>query len=203
MQGIDISHYQGKINWKNTKTQGIRFVYMKATQGINFQDKRFIYNWRETKKNKIPRGAYHFFDLCAKGILQAKNFIRTVPKDNEMLPPVVDLELFKNCNTPPERKDFLKELQDFVDKLETHYNKKPMLYVIWDLYEKYLTGEMKDYPLWISDPWEHTEPALPEKRDWILWQYTYEGRVKGISGYVDWNYFNGNETEFEKWINQN
>ena len=76
-----------------------------------------------------------------------------------------------------------------------------MLYVIWDVYEKYLTGEMQDYPLWISDPWEHEEPALPEKKEWVLWQYTYEGRVKGISGYVDWNYFNGDEVEFENWIN--
>ena len=103
IKGIDISHYQGKINWKNIQEQGIRFVYMKATQGINFQDKRFRYNWHETKKNKIPRGAYHFFDLCGKGISQAKNFIRTVPTDNSMLPPVVDLELFKNCINPPER----------------------------------------------------------------------------------------------------
>lgn len=201
IKGIDISHYQGKINWKSIPAQGIRFVYIKATQGINFQDKRFIYNWRESKKNKIPHGAYHFFDLCASGKMQAANFIRTVPGDNFMLPPVIDLELFKNCNNPPERKEFLHELKEFVQKIESHYHKKPMLYVIWDVYEKYLTGEMIDYPLWISDPWNHTEPALPEKRDWVLWQYTYEGRVKGISGYVDWNYFNGNEIEFKKWVN--
>ncbi|MDX1957446.1 MAG: GH25 family lysozyme [Leptospiraceae bacterium] len=202
IQGIDVSHYQGKINWKNIKPQGIRFVYMKATQGISFQDKRFHYNWQEAKKYKIPYGAYHFFDLCKKASSQAKNFIRTVAKDNKMLPPVVDLELFKNCANPPEREEFLKELQIFVDKLEAHYKKRPMLYVIWDVFEKYLIGEMKDYSLWISDPWKHTEPAIPEKRDWVLWQYTYEGKVKGISGHVDWNYFNGDETEFTHWINQ-
>ena len=82
-----------------------------------------------------------------------------------MLPPVVDLELFKNCNNPPERKEFLVELKEFVNNLQAWYHKKPMLYVIWDVYEKYLTGEMKDYPLWISDPWEHEEPALPKRKN--------------------------------------
>ena len=202
IQGIDISHYQGKINWKNISAQEIRFVYMKATQGINFQDKQFQYNWKETKKYKIPRGAYHFFDLCASGQLQAKNFIRTVPLDDSMLPPVVDLELFKNCITPPTKEKFLVELKIFTIELEARYKKKPMLYVIWDVYEKYLIGEMKDHPLWISDPWNSDEPALPEKKEWILWQYDYEGKVKGISGYVDWNYFYGGENEFEKWTKQ-
>jgi lysozyme len=203
IKGIDISHYQGKINWRNISAQGIRFVYIKASQGINFQDKRFQYNWTETKKNKIPRGAYHFFDLCASGKLQAKNFIRTVSIDDSMLPPVVDLELFKNCIYPPSKEKFLIELKLFTGQLEARYKKKPMLYIIWNVYEKYLIGEMKDHPLWISDPWKHEEPALPEKKEWILWQYTYEGRVKGISGYVDWNYFYAGENEFEKWINNN
>lgn len=198
--GIDISHYQGKIDWKKAKGTGLRFAYIKATEGTDFVDNRFQRNWKETKKLGVPRGAYHFYRLCKDAKKQAANFIKNVPKELSSLPPVIDLELHKNCNKPPSREFFRKELKIFSDALEREYDKKPILYVIWDFYEKYLTGEVSDYQLWISDPWGHEEPVLPEVRKWTLWQYDYKGKLSGISGDVDLNFFNGDEEQFQKFL---
>lgn len=198
--GIDVSHYQGKIDWKKAKSSGFRFAYLKATEGTDLADSRFQRNWKETKKLGIPRGAYHFYRLCKDAKKQASNFIKNVPKESASLPPVIDLELHKNCNKPPSRENFLKDLKIFSKALEREYEKKPILYVIWDFYEKYLTGEVRDYQLWISDPWGHEEPVLPEVRKWTIWQYDYKGKLPGISGDVDLNFFNGEEEQFQKFL---
>lgn len=198
--GIDVSHYQGKIDWKKTKGSGLRFAYIKATEGTDFVDSRFERNWKDAKRLGVPRGAYHFYRLCKDAKKQAANFIRTVPAEFSSLPPVIDLELHKNCSKPPNRDAFLRDLKKFSKLLEKEYEKKPILYVIWDFYEKYLIGEVNDFSLWISDPWGHEEPVLPEVRKWTLWQYDYKGRLKGISGDVDLNFFNGDEEQFQKFL---
>ncbi|HEY3406411.1 MAG TPA: GH25 family lysozyme [Ohtaekwangia sp.] len=95
--GIDISHHQGKINWKQLSTEDVSFIIMKATEGVDYKDPLFDSNWSASKSAGYKTGAYHFYRVCRDGKEQAENFIRTVPNLPENIAPTIDLEFGGNC----------------------------------------------------------------------------------------------------------
>ncbi|MEM1008274.1 MAG: GH25 family lysozyme, partial [Myxococcota bacterium] len=99
IRGIDVSHHQGRIRWSKIKSQEIRFAYLKATEGKDFIDRRFLENWRLARRAKIITGAYHFFTFCSSGKAQAEHFWSFLPKGQKMLIPAVDVEFGGNCRT--------------------------------------------------------------------------------------------------------
>ncbi|WP_419873938.1 glycoside hydrolase family 25 protein [Candidatus Pristimantibacillus sp. PTI5] len=79
VKGLDVSHYQGYVDWKTvTETEKYQFVYMKATEGNDFTDDTFMQNWEGAKENGILTGAYHFFSARSTGEQQADHFISVV-----------------------------------------------------------------------------------------------------------------------------
>ena len=92
IQGIDVSKYQGKIDWASVRSAGTHFAFIKATEGGSLVDERFIENWHGAKQAGVARGAYHFMFWCRSADEQAAWFKRTVPNDPDALPPVLDLE---------------------------------------------------------------------------------------------------------------
>ena len=98
IKGIDVSAYQGDIDWNILSKQGIDFVFIKATEGSSYVDEMFKKNYENALKTDLKIGAYHFFSYDSNGEKQADNFIRNVPKVEKMLPPVVDIE-FMEINT--------------------------------------------------------------------------------------------------------
>lgn len=196
--GIDISHHQGSIDWDELGTdKRVEFVFMKATEGGDFKDRRFKENWNAAKKHHLRYGAYHFWSFCRTGEIQAQNFINTVPLDSKALPPVVDLEFLGSCTKRPPLQEAIHEIQIFLNTLEQHYHKKPILYTTYDFYDVYLKEALLDYNLWIRDV--EQEPQLPKHRTWTFWQFSNTGFRKGISGRVDLNAFAGNRQEFENY----
>lgn len=197
IQGIDISHHQGAIDWQALKQEGkVQFVFMKATEGGDFKDTKFQYNWSAAKKVGIRRGAYHFYSFCKSGAEQAANFIASVPIDNKALPPVVDLEFLGSCKKRPPIREAIKEIQVFLDLLEKRYGKRPTLYTTYAFYDIYLKQELTNYDLWIRDT--QKEPLL-ENRPWTFWQFSNRGTRKGIKGNVDLNVFNGSLQLFNQY----
>ncbi len=194
VQGLDVSHHQGKIDWEKVKNTGFKFVFIKATEGGSFVDPRFRYNRENAGKNGLIVGAYHYFTFRKTGAEQAKNFIATVPYDNTSLPPVVDLEFMGNSGNRLTRQALHRELSDFIGIVEKKYRKRPVLYSTYEFYDYYLAGAFKDHPLWIRDIFKR--PGLIDKRNWTFWQYANRARVDGIPNYVDLNVFNGNEEKF-------
>ena len=91
--GIDVSAHQGEIEWEQVAEDGIKFAYIKATEGQGWVDEWFAENWAGAARVGIDRGVYHFFTLCAAGDEQARNFLRVAPPDDDALPPAIDLEL--------------------------------------------------------------------------------------------------------------
>ena len=93
--GIDVSHYQKKIDWekvsKNTNPK-IQFVYIKASEGVTWKDKRFKYNYKNAKSNNLRVGVYHFFSPSTLGKNQFKEFKTIYPKDENDLPVMIDCE---------------------------------------------------------------------------------------------------------------
>lgn len=88
-----------------------------------------------------------------------------------------------------------KELLTLAALLEEHYGKKPILYVTYDTYNKYIKNDFMEFDLWIRDVLKY--PSLGN-RNWTIWQFNNRGRIKGIDAYVDINVFNGNIQEFKK-----
>ena len=173
-------------------------MYIKATEGGDFKDRRFKANWQAAAEIGLVRGAYHFFTFCKSGKEQAKNFISSVPVERDMLPPVLDIEYGGNCKARPEREELLREVQDFINEVRPVYNIQPILYVTEDIYETYLAEQRSDMLIWMRDI--YFEPQLNEGKTWLIWQYANRGRVRGIRGPVDLNVFNGDYKKFTQYL---
>jgi len=151
IHGIDVSYYQGKIDWKRGKAMKdddvqVNFAFIKATEGLFNVDPYFQRNWREAPKAGVICGAYHFFRPKKSGEWQAKFFLQTVHFEAGDLPPVVDIE---ELNGVPAAKMRI-ELQVFLTHIERKTKVKPIIYTGLSFYKDYLQGHFDEYPLWIA-----------------------------------------------------
>ena len=194
LKGIDVSNHQGEINWKALPHDKINYIFIKATEGTTYTDPFFKYNWQNASKYNFLKGAYHFFSVNDSGTDQAKAFIAQVPKEKNILPPVIDLELIgKN------RKKIIIEIKAFINKIEEYYGVKPIFYINKNTFHEYIKGVFNNYIIWYSD--YTTVPALNESI-WTFWQYTESGLIEGIKGPVDFNIFRGNKQDLESIVIQ-
>ncbi|MDO4545553.1 MAG: GH25 family lysozyme [Bacillota bacterium] len=201
VKGVDVSNYQKVIDWEGLESEGIRFAFIKATEGSSHVDKRFEYNWDEAHKTGMKVGAYHFMSYDTSGEGQAANYIETVDKKWGMLPPVVDVEFYgEYTENHPTKKRMYRVLNVMLEELEDEYGKKPLIYTNGYIYENYISGKYDDYPIWISD---HDIPKkLSDGREWTFCQYTFTERSQYVAGgekNLDMNVFNGSEWEFRKY----
>lgn len=195
IKGFDVSRHQGQITWKNIKTSQYQFVFIKATEGGDYQDPMFVENWKNAHQTKLIVGAYHYFRNCKSGEEQAKNYIATVPLNSNSLPPVIDLEFQWNC--PLVTADQLqKEIQAMAMYLESYYGKRPILYTTPNYYKHYIVGYLSKYPIWFQD--FKQKPSHTDPRPWLFWQYSQKGKISGIQGIVDFNLFRGTLTELQQ-----
>lgn len=201
VKGVDVSSYQGEIEWGQFQKQGVKFAFIKATEGSTFVDKYFGENWKGAENTNLRIGAYHFFSYDSEGKTQAQNFIKTVPINKQALPPVIDVEFYGDKGkNPPNRSQVEKELHTMVKMLEEHYGKQVILYTTKKAYDLYIKNSFEQCDIWIRDVF--TKPSLSDKRTWTFWQYTDRERLDGYSGeekFIDVNVFNGNEREFEEY----
>ena len=102
VKGIDVSAYQGEIDWEVLAKQDILFAYIKATEGSSYVDEYFNTNFENANKTNLKVGAYHFFSYDSSGLAQAENFINTAEKRDDSMPPVIDIEFYgdKETNLP-------------------------------------------------------------------------------------------------------
>lgn len=202
VKGIDVSSYQGEIDFEELSSEKISFVFIKATEGSSLVDNRFAYNFEQAQKTPLAVGAYHFFSYDSKGETQAQNFIDTVQPFEGMLPPVIDLEFYGDKEkNPPKREDVRRELNIMLEILEEHYGQKPIIYATEKSYELYLSGDYEEYDIWIRNV--ITKPKISDNRDWTFWQYTNREKLKGYNGdekYIDMNVFGGNAQEFHAYL---
>lgn len=203
VRGVDVSAYQGEIDWDVLEKQEIDFAFVKATEGSSFVDRRFIQNYEEARKTDLRIGAYHFFSFDSSGKTQAENFIKNVPVDDEMLPPVVDFEFYgdKEKNLP-DKEEARQELRVLLKILTQEYGKKPVIYSTMKAYNRYIAGDFKEYDIWIRDVLR--KPSLKDKREWTFWQYTSHEVLKGYHGdekFIDMNVFHGTKSEFQAYGN--
>lgn len=201
VQGFDVSHHQKDIQWQKISPQKYRFVYLKATEGGDFKDSKFQDNWLKARERGLNVGAYHFYRLCRDGKVQAENFIATVPKKADALPPVIDLEYDSKCINQYSKEQLLAEIQIIHDAFKQHYNKQPIFYTSKAFYNIVLAGSFKEVPLWIRE--YHGLPDLKDQPKWHFWQHTQKGQISGISTNVDLNVFSGSEQDWLRFLEKN
>lgn len=201
IRGVDVSHYQGEIDWKVLSGQGIDFAYIKATEGSSHTDPEFMKNWMGAQAVNLKAGAYHFFSFDSQANDQLLHFIQTVPDSDQMLPPAVDFEFYgdKKVN-PPDKREAVEQLKILLEGLEAYYEVRPVLYATEDSWQMYLQEGFEDYPLWIRNVIR--KPQIDP--EWLFWQFTNRERLKGYEGqekFIDMNVFAGDREEWEAWAN--
>ncbi|WP_294819395.1 glycoside hydrolase family 25 protein [uncultured Flavobacterium sp.] len=194
--GIDVSHYQGEIEWDSLMAGKaefpLQFVFIRATAGKDGLDSEFKKNWAGAKKAGLMRGAYHYYRPDENSIEQAETFIKRVKLDKGDLPPVLDIEKIPAGQSMDSLKSGLKK---WLSKVEAHYGIKPILYSGESFYTDFLVKEFEGYSLWIAN---YSFFADEIKKEWLFWQFTDKGSVGGIEGNVDVNIYNGNLDSLHK-----
>jgi lysozyme len=196
IHGIDVSRYQEKINWKEIAgfksgkdSVGITFAFVKATEGQSWLDKYFFYNWAETKKHNIIRGAYHYYKPNVNSAIQAANFIKHVKLHTGDLPPVLDIEEVGKYGSD----NMKKGIKNWLKIIEKHYGVKPIIYTNAGFYKKYMSGkEFQGYHIWIA---HYTKSTPNVDKEWLFWQYSDKGVIKNIRTKVALNVHKGTKEE--------
>lgn len=198
IHGIDISHYQGDIDWddlSNAMIEGcpLRFVMIKSTEGSTRLDSKFKENFRQAREYGYIRGAYHFWSNKSSARDQAYHFLNKVRLKDGDLPPVLDVE-----HKPKDRsvEDFQRDVLTWLHIVEDKYHVKPIIYTYYKFKDKYLSAPVfNDYPYWIA---HYYVDKVEYKGPWKFWQHTDAGKLPGIKGYVDFNIYNGSFYDMKK-----
>lgn len=188
IHGIDLSHYQGNVFWEiigdNTK---MAYVYLKATEGGDNRDDKYVRNIELAHQYGLKVGSYHFYRPKIEQQKQLGNFMtQCLPGDQDLIP-MIDIETTSGLSTS----EFCDSLFKFIDLVEKAYKQKPLLYTFTNFYNRHLVGKINDYKLMIAQ-YTLREPVLQDGRDFEMWQYTGKGQINGINGYVDKSRFMGN-----------
>ena len=198
IHGIDISHYQGDIDWddlSNAMIEGcpLRFVMIKSTEGSTRLDSKFKENFRQAREYGYIRGAYHFWSNKSSARDQAYHLLNKVRLEDGDLPPVLDVE-----HKPKDRsvEVFQRDVLTWLHILEDKYHVKPIIYTYYKFKDKYLSAPVfNDYPYWIA---HYYVDKVEYKGPWKFWQHTDAGKLPGIKGYVDFNIYNGSFYDMKK-----
>ncbi len=197
--GIDVSHYQGTINWASVKAAGIKFAWIKATEGTSVRDSQFNANYTHAYNNGVIRGAYHFAhpDLSS-GSAQATYFANHGggwSKDNLTLPGMLDLEGGCYGKSTAAMRTWIS---DFHSTYKSKTGRDMVIYTSpswWNTCTGGWSGMSSKSPLWVASWTSAANPTLPKGfSSSTVWQYTDSGSVHGVSGAVDRDRFNGNHS---------
>ncbi|MER7489056.1 lysozyme [Streptomyces sp. NPDC126497] len=201
VQGIDVSNWQGGINWTSVRNAGIQFAWMKATEGTTYKDPRFNTNYPAAHAAGVIRGAYHFaLPNASTGATQAAYFAANGggwSRDNLTLPGVLDIEhnpygaMCYGLSTTQMR----TWISDFHTTYKARTSRDVVIYTTaswWNTCTGNWTGMASRSPLWVAHWTSASSPTIPSGfPTWTAWQYTSTGSVSGVSGDVDRDKFNG------------
>jgi GH25 family lysozyme M1 (1,4-beta-N-acetylmuramidase) len=198
-EGIDISHWQGAINWTSVARAGKKFAFMKASEDTDYVDPTYQTNRAQAKTNGLLVGAYHFAQpnvAVGSGAAQADHFVDTAgPVSGELLP-VLDLERTGGLTDP----QLITWVREYLERIYQRLGVRAIIYCSPNFWKTYMSDTtwfaQNGYEvLWVAHWTTAPAPILPAGGwggdGWTFWQYTSSGSVPGISGRVDLNRYNG------------
>jgi GH25 family lysozyme M1 (1,4-beta-N-acetylmuramidase) len=193
MEGIDISHWQGTIDWVQVAAAGKRFAFMKASEGIKYVDPTYVTNRAQANVNGIRVGAYHFAKPgteAGDAVAEADHFIATASWASGDLLPVLDLEVTGGLGT----NKLQTWVKTFLDRIYARTGVRAIIYTSPTFWQNKMgnTGSFAAAgyrTLWIAHWTSLSSPTIPAANwggsGWTFWQYTSDGSVPGIQGRVD------------------
>lgn len=186
--GIDVSRYQGEIDWKKVASAGYRFAVIRATIGDYYTDPRFYTNWSEARSAGLLVSAYHVVVATNYAKKQIDRFASVLGSRKADFPLVLDIErddgVSKAANTACIQ-DCIREIVDFDSR-------KPIIYTAYYYWKDHVlaSSDWGKYDLWVATYGD--KPMLPPGwTDWKFWQYSSNGKVPGSSASTDVNWFQG------------
>ena len=190
--GIDVSHYQGEVDWATVAEVGIVFAFAKATEGISVVDSQFATNWAGMQQAGLLRGAYHFFRPAQDAHRQAENFVNQFANPLALgdLPPVLDVEDLDGVEVD----QVLDRAEIWMRDVQVALGCRPILYTNRPFWRNTMgnSTRLADYYLWLAHYTSAPEPRVTGGWDsWVFWQYSPQGTIPGVAGAVDLDYFNG------------
>jgi len=182
-EGIDVSHYQGNIDWKRvSRNRQIQYVFIKASEGGNIVDDCYERNVREARRHGLKVGSYHFYRANVSAEVQFRNFMSVVQVRHQDMLPIIDVEKTNGVSDNL----FHSRLQELLRMVETEFGRPPIIYTGKNFYNKYFYGRnYRRYPFMIACYTPFNEPSLMGNDDFIIWQYSASESVDGIRGDVD------------------
>jgi lysozyme len=196
VSGIDVSHYQGVVDWARVKAAGMAFAFAKATEGVSNSDAKFAANWSGIGDAGLLRGAYHFFHPSQDPAAQAAHFLSVVSLGAGDLPPVLDVETADAASN-----DAIQSgVKTWMDAVAAQTGRTPMIYASPGFWNQHLNDQFGLYPLWVAQ-YGVNAPKLPKGwTNWNFWQYSQTGSVDGVSGNVDMDYFQGSMDDLTAFV---
>lgn len=179
--GIDISSYQGYIDWaKVSSDKDIRFVYIKATEGATYRSPHYAHNITQARRYGLLVGSYHYLTSTSTIDEQFRNFSTYALKTVQDLMPMLDVEVRGNWS----RSQLIDSVGKFCDLVENYYGVQPMIYSTMGFYNKNLTPHFNKHKLYIGR-YSNSEPEINWEGEYTIWQYSESGIIPGIDAYVD------------------
>lgn len=188
VEGVDVSVWQGDIDWKKVRASGRAFAMIRVSDGAHHADTRFDQNWSGAKAAGLARGVYQFFRASQDGTAQADMLLKHVGSDLGEIDPVADVEVSDGVSAAT----LNTHLAQWMTRIEQATGRTPIIYTSPGLWPG-LSGspQFSSEGLWVAH-WGASCPSVPSPwTTWRFWQYSDEGSVPGISGAVDLDRFNG------------
>jgi lysozyme len=194
--GIDVSHHQGLIDWNKAKAGGVKYAFIRVSDGTTTRDRQFTRNWTNAKAAGVIRGAYQFFRPSQNVATQAQMMIDAIGGTTDGdLPPVIDVEV--DGGLAPAT--VASRVKQWVDKVAAATGRTPIVYTAKYFWRDEVgnAATFANNPLWVAN-YTTRCPDIPTAwKGWQFWQTSATGRVPGISGDVDMNKFNGTQLQLE------
>jgi lysozyme len=184
VQGVTLSEANGPVQWHILGATHVDFAYLRASAGSEVRDARFAENLEAAGEAGIRRGAYHQYDLCRLANDQATNFVTTVPRDDNMLPPALFLSYSPDCDNRPGRALVLSEINIFLNQIEAHSGKPAVIAVSSEFENDYQISAGVNRTFWLIGNFFPPDYAT---KPWVMWQASDMLRISGVSGPVQWN----------------
>jgi lysozyme len=192
--GIDVSSYQGAVDWRQVRAAGMVFAFARFSDGLEIIDERFAENFAGMRRAGVVRGAYQVFRASADPVAQADLLLQALRRAGHPdLPLVADVE----TDDGMESNEVRVRLSRWLRRIERRTRRRPIVYTSPSM-SNILGAEMGMYHLWIAH-YEVDCPRLPEGwPGWRFWQHSSSGSVPGVSGPVDLDAFAGTKSELRR-----
>jgi lysozyme len=191
LKGIDISSYQGDVDFAAVKSSGdVSFIYAKATEGALFVDDHFERYHDGCKAAGIPFGAYHFLRFDLDPAMQAAHFAATINGRSGELAPMIDVEQSNGAT------ELSVRLSAFLAALKPLIAVQPIIYTSYGFWNGEMQGTdgFSGHRLWVAEYNNDPAPTLPNGwKSWVIWQHSSAGAIPGIAGNVDLDTLNGDD----------